>query len=303
VIHQRRCNFTYEILVIDNNSPNKYIEAILRYVKKHIYTNVVIYKNSKNIGMVENWNRGVNLSNGKWISFLHDDDLLHEEYLYNLQEILVSDKIDGLCSNSTHFENEINNSLIDRNTSLRRKIINKLKNRKLMRMNQMDTVILNNNPYGEPTCGLLLKRENIIKMGGFNEKNYPISDWVFLYKYSKNFKLFKPFFITGFYRWSINTSFNAETVLSFVSGYKNMGILSSKKNIICKTIHKYFRLEQHYQNLQTISKLMAKAKLTPSDFEHICPFKKRYIRLIIYKILLKSYWRFKKLFSILLIRY
>lgn len=72
---KQECDFPYEIVVVDNydgegESPN------FEVVKQFVTTNLLYYQNEKNLGMMGNWNRGIELARADYITFCHDDDLL-----------------------------------------------------------------------------------------------------------------------------------------------------------------------------------------------------------------------------------
>lgn len=78
---------SYEIIIIDNYSDIEKNDAI-DYYKKNPVAHMKYYVNTINLGMEGNWNRGIVLANGKYISMLHDDDLLDKEYLVYIMEIM-----------------------------------------------------------------------------------------------------------------------------------------------------------------------------------------------------------------------
>ena len=63
----------YEIIVVDNNTDGIENEQIIRSIN---CDKILYYKHDENIGFEGNCNRGVELANGKYVSFCHDDDLL-----------------------------------------------------------------------------------------------------------------------------------------------------------------------------------------------------------------------------------
>lgn len=301
VVKQIKSGITYEILILDNNSPKTYVSKTIEFIRVNKYSNILYYQNKSNIGMFGNWNRGVKLARGEWIVFLHDDDILHEEYLRNIKRFIDIDSIDGLCSNTLHFDDEkkimdIYNEYLNR---IDKKFLYKNHHKKIMKMNRIDSIILNSNPYGEPTCGLILRKNYIIELGGFDEKFFPISDWVFLYKYNEKYKLYKPFFTTGYYRWGINESLKLDTIHGFMAGFESMRSYCADNSLVGKIMYKFFRNEQHIVRLETLSTLIQNINLSKTDFNYICEYKKNVIKYLTYKAIYKSYWKFKKVRSLL----
>ena len=69
----------YNIIVVDNNAErNDVTEQIMQQYKGSI---VSYYKHPVNLGMGGNWNRAVELTPGKWMVLLHDDDRLMSNFL------------------------------------------------------------------------------------------------------------------------------------------------------------------------------------------------------------------------------
>jgi glycosyltransferase involved in cell wall biosynthesis len=72
-------NQTYknlEIIVIDNASTDNTKEIVKKYLKK----GVKYYRNDENIGMMNNWNKCIELSHGKFLMILGDDDILYPTF-------------------------------------------------------------------------------------------------------------------------------------------------------------------------------------------------------------------------------
>ena len=73
-------------MVIVDNDPDADIEKIKQFLgdKKHIYR---YFRNEKNIGMVGNWNRCIELALSENIVFLHSDDVMSIGCLKKLCEL------------------------------------------------------------------------------------------------------------------------------------------------------------------------------------------------------------------------
>jgi glycosyltransferase involved in cell wall biosynthesis len=63
-----------EIVAIDDHSSDRTMEILGEYQKKDPRLRVV--RNPKNLGLVDNWNRCVELARGEWIKFVFQDDLI-----------------------------------------------------------------------------------------------------------------------------------------------------------------------------------------------------------------------------------
>lgn len=63
-----------EIIVIDNDSTDSTFRIAKEYADAH--DQVKVYKNEKNVGMISNWNRGIEKATGDYVSVLHSDDII-----------------------------------------------------------------------------------------------------------------------------------------------------------------------------------------------------------------------------------
>ena len=71
-----------EVLVVDDCSS----DDTLRIAQAHAHRDprVQVLRNPKNLGLVGNWNRCVELARGEWVKFLFQDDLLHPQCVEKL---------------------------------------------------------------------------------------------------------------------------------------------------------------------------------------------------------------------------
>ncbi len=81
----------YEILILDNNLELNNLKN-LDFIKENKINNISYYKHEKNLGAAGNFNRGIELSKGKYIVFLHDDGLMKKNYIEQISLILSQKK-------------------------------------------------------------------------------------------------------------------------------------------------------------------------------------------------------------------
>jgi glycosyltransferase involved in cell wall biosynthesis len=93
VIKQENIQIEYEIIVISDD-PDDALNEInnFRHVK-----NIFFYRNSQNIGLYNSCNMGVKIARGKYIAFLHDDDLLYPNYLSEIYKFIRTTKPNVKC--------------------------------------------------------------------------------------------------------------------------------------------------------------------------------------------------------------
>lgn len=69
-------------IIISDDSPDKHIEDIVKKYKDK--NNIIYHKNQVNIGALANLIKSFELSTGKYIKFLNDDDLLHKDCIKSM---------------------------------------------------------------------------------------------------------------------------------------------------------------------------------------------------------------------------
>lgn len=201
----------YEIVVVDDaGNIDEVKNTSLLEVKKKDYQNILYYANEKNIGMAGNWNRCVQLSSGKYIAMLHDDDLLTPEYFKELPKLVrAADKHaakGGWAAIKIKFC-----SFSD---------IRKLPERRcimrggLKKANRLMTLTSGIGPTNTPSCGMLFRKDALADAGGFYEKLYPSLDHVLGYQLQKKgYCIYSSEDELGLYRVADNVSLRKETIL------------------------------------------------------------------------------------------
>lgn len=178
VINQK-CNFEYEIIIIDNDHPD-FQPKNQAIVQELLSYNIRYYVNAENIGGVGSENRGVQLAKGEYISFCHDDDMLYEDALQNL--INTINKLDRKSAAIFgHYVPMDENDNIKPNISEWNTLF--LRKKSIYRVSLYD-FLLNNYTNG---CGALFRKSNYLEIGGFNSDYIPCPDYALNIYYTKKF--------------------------------------------------------------------------------------------------------------------
>jgi glycosyltransferase involved in cell wall biosynthesis len=185
----------YNIIIIDNNPErNCKTEQLI----KDINTEKILYfKNSINLGMFGNWNRGFELSKSEWTVLLHDDDIISPYFL-------------NTCSKFFNY-NDV--ALIKPKVKIFSKI---------SQLNFLEPTVTKAYRYylsdfiygcsiGAPTC-ILYKTSKLISSGGFDQNYFPCGDYVSSSILAKQYKIYKLNCVLGGYRISNNESLNEKTM-------------------------------------------------------------------------------------------
>ncbi|KIA93825.1 hypothetical protein OC25_11205 [Pedobacter kyungheensis] len=198
----------FDIVVVDNN-PERGCDTE-KIMNSYNNPRISYYKNSQNIGMFGNWNRCISLSSGQYLSILNDDDTLELNYLKSVQGILL--KMTDLNAII------VGHKVIDSDGNL----IFEHKNDKL-KINKVIPLDLHLGNVNPGSLGILFTRGSLLKMGGYNEKFYPSSDYMFLVQYLVNFN--NVFYLNSSltnYRIGFNESIKIATLQGFIETDKKI---------------------------------------------------------------------------------
>ena len=192
----------YEIIVLDNNPERgDETESFMQAYKDN--KKMSYYKNAENIGLFGNWNRCFELANGEWVTLLHDDDYYFPNYLSTMFKCLsVYPYVQGLYCNRRLWYDGKEPEPIDH--------ISQTHERTYGMTRVKDYMLFISHPIGP--VGIFLKKENVIKMGGYNPDCYPVSDYSFNWRYHMLYGIYYIDTILVHYRIGINVSIRPETI-------------------------------------------------------------------------------------------
>lgn len=94
-----------EIVVTDDNSSPELFDRLKTFCSD--YSNITLYRNQENLGMVKNWNECISKAKGKWICFMCDDDLFRPNGVDRIIELISEKNIASLILQSPENKNEI----------------------------------------------------------------------------------------------------------------------------------------------------------------------------------------------------
>jgi len=92
----------FELLIIDDSSSDKTFEIAQEYAKND--SRIKVFKNEKNLGLVGNWNRCIELAQGEWIKFVFQDDLIVSNCLERMLQACDTECKIAFCRRSFLFE-------------------------------------------------------------------------------------------------------------------------------------------------------------------------------------------------------
>ncbi len=180
-----------EILVVDDGSSDKTPEMVKAY--QLLDSRIKLHQNEKNLGLVGNWNRCIDLAQGDWIKFVFQDDYLSldclEKFSWYIAEnttLLVSKRSFILPINAnqklvTYYQKEVktfeNCDAVINNNSISAAEISRL---------AVENICLNF--IGEPSL-TLFKKSIVKEVGYFNADLAQICDLEFLQRIGTRYGL------------------------------------------------------------------------------------------------------------------
>lgn len=156
-----------EILIIDDGSTDD-TEAV---VKKFGEQKIVYHRFSQNRGPLEAWNTGIDMAKGEWIAFQDSDDIWHKDKLK--KQVTYSREHKELSLISHPFRALFN----DGSEMVTRVVDSK----------DMINELAVSNFIGTPT--MLVSREALVDVGGFNKDISALQDWDFVVRFADKYKV------------------------------------------------------------------------------------------------------------------
>ena len=164
VIHQD-ADFVYEVIVVDNTPLDETKSDILELIEESHLPNVFYYRNEQNIGMVGNWNRGIELARAELLTYCHDDDMLFPNCLSTLWRMHLRYAGKFIIPNCKIIDETVVYPLQKSLQGVSRK-------EKCVPFGKID--IFMGNPSNGVGC--LFYKKDMMEIGGYSEEYYPSMD-------------------------------------------------------------------------------------------------------------------------------
>ena len=188
VINQSFRNF--EVIIVDDQSSDASFEIARKYGNQD--DRVLVFQNEQNLNLVNNWNRCIELSSGKWIKFVFQDDLIELDCLEKMIESASPARGMVVCRRKIIFDNvskTVKRSFDDYSRKLSiDSIFSSLSD---ISPDAFCNAILDNLGYnfiGEPTS-VMLHRSVFETVGKFNPRFIQLCDLEFFSRIGCNFGL------------------------------------------------------------------------------------------------------------------
>ena len=186
--------------------------------------NFTYIRNSHNLGMFKNWDKCIDLANGKYISILSDDDLLAPNFLTNIDCLVER------YPNCAYFVKKNEFEISQQFFSPRRGRPFNISNVRRLNGNIFKWF----NGIGAP-AGFIFPR-SVGSSIRFNAKQYPSSDYDFFIKISKALDIYYLNDVLAYVGIGLNDSLNISTINGFVEKDKLLRKKCGQNSVINSAI-------------------------------------------------------------------
>lgn len=185
-------NISVEIIIVDNDPEQK--DLAINEMAEFSNKEFKYYKNIENYGAAGNWNRCLELGKGKFITILHDDDFLCDNFSTEIEGYLASyqnnDSIPMIGFNASTLDQRARNKKVKLNLLylLGKKTFDIYK--RLRVSNEIVSKDLKDFIFSGcyvSTLGVVMDREKALLISGFDNTWYPIIDCEFYVRWIRNY--------------------------------------------------------------------------------------------------------------------
>lgn len=167
-----------EIIIVDDNSVDGSSNIIRTF--QHSKFSVIKYKNSKNLGLLGNWKKCVELSSGEWIKFVFQDDILEKKCIEELVLTAQKTRMQLVLGNKEYFYSGDVSKKTKKTYKyihdVNRKFIGKFEYLSPMHVSYFLIRHIFCNFIGEPSC-FLIHRQLMYKYGDYNPNLIQLLDY------------------------------------------------------------------------------------------------------------------------------
>lgn len=156
-----------EVLIVDDGSTDN-TEEIVKSIDSRL---IVYHRFEKNKGAIEAWNTGIEMAKGEWIAFQDSDDRWHEDKLEKQTAYLSAHRDVSMVAHPFRAFFTDGSETVTR----------------VVDSENMIKELAVSNFIGTPT--MLIKREALIEMGGFNRNIRALQDWDYVVKFADRYKI------------------------------------------------------------------------------------------------------------------
>jgi glycosyltransferase involved in cell wall biosynthesis len=180
-----------EVIVVDDGSSDNSINIVKEF--QAIDARIKLFVNDHNIGLVKNWQKSINLANGKWIKFLFQDDIIEPDCIEKMLHACISNNVSlCICSRKFIIENTASDFLKDFFTSKVKKLETFFPTSRRLTPSDFCDIAKDNlfsNFIGEPIV-ILFAKKYIEEVGNYNPDLVQLVDYEFALRFALNTESF-----------------------------------------------------------------------------------------------------------------
>ncbi len=232
----------YEIVIVDNDPESDGHERVLAAYPALSGRNFRYYRNDQNLGMFGNFNRCIELARAEWMTILHDDDLLSDDFLTLIFSVIdAHPATDGVVSRKA-FMNQRQTALttmpgvayrswppgtvttrsalqrVFKSSAARREVIVRAVSRLVLEysfLGRTSRRIAPSKMFWGPilgnTSGFIFRKQAALEIGGFYAEEFPASDLFFFARFARLYRLRQHRAPAAVYRIAENESAKPDT--------------------------------------------------------------------------------------------
>jgi glycosyltransferase involved in cell wall biosynthesis len=208
-----------EVIVVDNDPDN--IELANHEMSDYLNNQLAYYKNAENLGMYGNWTQCLALARGRYVTILHDDDLLLPEFAVQINKLLRKESIPNEIIG---FEIGLLDQRIDQPENISKdwpglkSLLKKFIYLKFLPVVEKGPADLFFGNLFCGTLGVVMNRKMALSINGFNSDWYPVADYDFWCRWTTQFGNIQIYNKkVGLYRLQQNESLKPEVRIGFVT--------------------------------------------------------------------------------------
>lgn len=304
LLTQHHVDFFWDIVVVDNEPFDDKVNDTERLIKKIDNKRILYYRNEKQLLPGDNFNKAVILARGKWVTFLHDDDLLIASSLKKISDLIgfcskKSKPLGAIAASYYQFEYDEVNKIVKADIpNLNIYLSSQPTCFDLYKITHNNLLVTSHIGGSVPSNGTTYLKEAFITAGGINEDFGISGDLIHFYNIGTKYAVYQTRTPLGFYRWGGNSMVKSESTyrvikdgLDFREYIYSRSFLNKLIGVVLKNCH----WEKFTTDVISERNKIGQSSFTLKDFEGIYDNRPTRLMYFVYtRIVLRAYNLYKR---------